>query len=346
MTCALCRERTADKKNTHYLTDGIIRTCLNLDGSKNREKGFHFGFSTYSPYVEFNFQRETPIQKVEAALGREVTEKEIEKAKKNRYTVDYVFCSTCENNFSEIENNFISKILPKFRNNDLTNLDRIFLDEIKIVRLFFYMQIWRTAICNNNFTISVDVTENLRHIILNYMTIMENDINHYPLAITYLQTLGDQAEYTSNSVSITNDRNPNLIFMNDFVIQFFENSESVRYFDFYGLTTQQNFKELINAGEQEFVINIFQNEKRKQLINDFAKADYVKKAIMYYKYGFIISWFYHFGVYPSYQTIYEYFQELSKDNELYLLHYTKENVEKLTEQFIIKKMVKYTIEKK
>jgi len=61
MICALCKNREADKKNTHYLTDGIIRSCLNQDGSGDREKGFYFDLSNKSSYVEFNFQRETSV---------------------------------------------------------------------------------------------------------------------------------------------------------------------------------------------------------------------------------------------------------------------------------------------
>jgi len=34
MVCALCLEKEASKINTHYLTDAIIRTCLNLKGNR------------------------------------------------------------------------------------------------------------------------------------------------------------------------------------------------------------------------------------------------------------------------------------------------------------------------
>ncbi|MBK8657107.1 MAG: hypothetical protein IPN20_25120 [Haliscomenobacter sp.] len=47
--CALCAKNEANKKNTHYLTDGIIRSCLNEDGSNVREKGF----TTISQMVRF-----------------------------------------------------------------------------------------------------------------------------------------------------------------------------------------------------------------------------------------------------------------------------------------------------
>ena len=137
MTCALCKAREANKKNTHFLTDGIIRSCLNLDGSKKREKGFYFNLSNDNPFIEFNFQRETPINKLKSSLAREVTDEENEKAKSIPFSVDNVFCSVCENYFTEIESKFINELLPIFRNTDLTDKDITNLTDIKTVRLFF-----------------------------------------------------------------------------------------------------------------------------------------------------------------------------------------------------------------
>jgi hypothetical protein len=79
--CALCKENTADKTNIHHLTDGIIRSCLNQDGSGEREKGFYFDVSNNTAFVEFNFQRGTSIDKLEESLGRQSTDEEIDKAK-------------------------------------------------------------------------------------------------------------------------------------------------------------------------------------------------------------------------------------------------------------------------
>ncbi|WP_292942253.1 hypothetical protein [Mucilaginibacter sp. 44-25] len=39
-TCKLYRKRPADKKNTHYLIDGIIRSALNEDGVNTIEVAF------------------------------------------------------------------------------------------------------------------------------------------------------------------------------------------------------------------------------------------------------------------------------------------------------------------
>ena len=129
MTCKLCKEREANKKNTHYLSDGIIRSCLNLDGqdgNRNRAKGFYFDLSNDTAFIEFNFQQNTSVPKLEEALGRNPTEEEIERAKQIPFSVDYVFCAECENIFTVIESTFTNDILSKFRNSDLTDLQEVF----------------------------------------------------------------------------------------------------------------------------------------------------------------------------------------------------------------------------
>lgn len=336
MTCALCKEREANKKNSHFLTDGIIRSCLNLDGSREREKGFYFDLSNDNAFIEFNFQRGTSIDKLKSSLGRDVTEEEIEKAKSIPFSVDNVFCNVCENYFTEIESKFISEILPSFRNTNLTDKDTINLIDIKTVRLFFYIQVWRTAICDDTLKLSDDTAENLRQIILNHKTVDTNEIKNYPLAITYLQTIGDEAEYTSNYVGYTSDRNPNLIIMNDFVIQFYESPDTVSFFDFYGLTTEENYTQFININEEHFVVNIFPNDRRKQFLLDFIKSERVKQTIQYYGDCFGELWLKLFGVHPPIQTTQEYLQTLTGDDEFNVTKYTKKNVLEVTVKFVQK----------
>jgi hypothetical protein len=337
-TCALCIEREANKENTHFLTDSIIRSCLNLDGSKEREKGFYFDLSNDNAFIEFNFQRGTSIDKLQSSLGREVTDEEIEKAKSIPFSVDNVFCGICENYFTEIENKFISEILPSFRNTDLTGVNTINLIDIKIVRLFFYIQIWRTAICDETLKLSSDTAENLRQIILNHKTVDTNEIRHYPISITYLQTIGNEAEYTTNYVGYTSDRNPSLIIMNDFVIQFYESPDVVKFFDFYGLTTEHNYKHFINFNEEHFIVNIFQNDRRKQFLQDFIRSERVKQTIQYYVDSFGELWLKLFGVYPPVQTTQEYLQALTGGDEFNVLQYTKENIMDVTVKFVQSKI--------
>lgn len=146
------------KKNTHYLTDAIIRSCLNIEGSNNREKGLYFAINSKNPFIEFNFQR-LDEQTIEKAIGRKPTDEEIENAKQIPFSVDYIFCNDCENKFTDIETEFIEKILPKFRKNDLTGLDSLSIQENLICRNFFYLQIFRSAVCEKVF--NLPILENL-----------------------------------------------------------------------------------------------------------------------------------------------------------------------------------------
>ena len=150
MICKLCKEREANKKNTHYLSDGIIRKCLNIGGTNERERGYYFDISNENPFVEFNFQRIDEVN-LEKALGRNPSEEELEKARQIPFSVDYVFCSVCEKSFTNIESEFSAKILPKFRAENLKDVDSISFEEVSLLRMFFYIQIWRNSICEEIF---------------------------------------------------------------------------------------------------------------------------------------------------------------------------------------------------
>ncbi|MBL6446013.1 hypothetical protein JMN32_06815 [Fulvivirga sp. 29W222] len=112
------------------MTDSIIRRALNLDGSNMREKGLYFDMSEVS-HIEFKFQRSTDIEKLEEELGRQADSEEIEQAKRNAYTVDYVFCDRCEKIFTEIETAFIEKILPLLRGSSSSEKEKFISAEVK-----------------------------------------------------------------------------------------------------------------------------------------------------------------------------------------------------------------------
>ena len=168
---------------------------------------------------------------------------------------------------------------------------------------------------------------------MNFKTVDVSEIKHYPLAITYLQTIGNEAEYTTNFVSYDINRNPNLIIMNDFVIQFYESPELIKFFNFYGLTTEQNYEKLINFNEEQFVVNIFQNERRKKFLHEF-RTESAKQTIQNYADRFRELWFKCSGVYPPNQTTQKYLKELTSGDEFNVHKYTKENVFKITVKFV------------
>lgn len=336
MKCPLCTIREADKKNTHYFTDKIIRSCLNLDGGNERETGFYFDLSNDSAFVEFNFQRETSIKKLEETLGREATEEEIEQAKKIPFSVDYIFCTQCEATFTEIEDGFIDNILPKLRGAKISENEELDFKEIRIIRLFFFIQIWRTAVCEQAFKLSPEVFEKLRLIILNHAKVSDEELKEFPLSITYLETLGGEKEYTSNFVGFTSDRKPNLAILNDFVIQFYESIDDVKFFDFYDLNNAQ-FKKFANYNEEEFKVRIMHNVERKAFLKEMIRKEKVKHTLSFYRNSFRELWFRMFGVNPPTLITEQYIYFICNQEDDVLSH-TRENIIKLTQEFMMKKL--------
>lgn len=328
--CKLCLEREANKKNTHYLTDAIIRTCLNLDGSNEREKGLYFALDNSNPFIDFNFQRLDELT-LESTIGRKPTEEEIENAKSIPFSVDFVFCSNCETLFTDIETPFIQNILPRFRQADLSNIEIVSEADVAIVRNFFYIQLYRSAVCEDILAFSPEFMEKLRHIIL-----QRNGDTSIPLSVTYLQTLGENAIYTENYIGFTNDRNPFIVFMNDFVIQVYENEEAIKFLPFHGLNEQDTFAAAININEQIFDFKIFNNEKRKNFLNTVIVNEKVKKTIQYYRDMFDMFWRKLFGVDAPVLQKERYIHSLINGDENNLIKYSKQQVFEFTVAYMAK----------
>jgi len=336
--CELCLTNKPDKKNTHYLTDGIIRSCLNLEGSTEREKGFYFDISNDSAFVEFNFQRGTSVEKLEEALGRQTTESEIENAKTIPFSVDYVFCSSCETKFTQIETEFIENILPQLRGKNLENLESIRFDNTKNLRAFFIIQISRSHICEPTYKLNSETAEKLRTLIFEYPNIDETLISEFPISINYLETLGGQEEFTTNYVGYTNDKNPFIIFMNDFLIQFFENINSFKFLDFYGINKVDNFENEVNYKEKTFQINILHQTERREFLRTLITNEKVKSTLNYYIDSFNKLWQRLFGTNAPTQTTKEYIALIIGQDENNILNYTRENILELTTKFIYSKI--------
>lgn len=259
--CACCREKLADKKNTHYLTDGIIRSCLNEQGSNTREKGMMFNVSYNKDSVEAKFQRETSQGAILETFGREATDKEIEEAMQIPFSVDYVFCSTCEDLFTDIETRFQEEILPQLRGKDFTGQPEISLADTVLVRQFFLLQVYRTAVCDPDYKIDSKLFEQLRLVILNRNNEIEA-IQAFPLNVTYLNTVGSDYEYTKNAVGIAEINGQKMILFNDFTIQLIETPANYGFEDFYGVNDRATFKYFTNLDENAFRLKVLDNKQR------------------------------------------------------------------------------------
>lgn len=332
--CKFCQEKLADKKNTHYLTDAIIRTCLNHNGSNTREKGLYFEISSEKQFIELSFQR-IDKETIVDHIGREATEEEIENAKKIPFSVDYIFCSECEDKFTKIEVKFIEKILPQFRNNDLTDLEFLTINEIFICRNFFYLQIFRSAICDKNFKLPKNFIEQIREILFN--NLKDSSI---PLSISYLQTSGDQKEYTSNYIGYINEENPYIIIMNDFIIQCYENKDNIKYLELYGINDKDYMKFINRDEEEEFIFKIFQNHERKKILKNIMHEEKVIPSINFLKNQFNKICVILFNTKPTELQTHEYITYISNKLNNNKRSFSREYIYQLSLYYVVKVLLK------
>lgn len=270
MKCKLCTLNKKPKTNTHYLTDSIIKTALNEDGVTTRGKGIYWGIDTGKLIVDFKFQQEASPSTLENLLGRKTTFEENYDAENNiDFTVSDTFCEECEKKFTAIETKFSDKIISKFRNCDLNNVNHKILSENEsgITRLFFLMQFWRTAQCDPSIKLSSVLSEKIRLKIFNQDYSGLEDI---PLSVTYLETKKDLVDEgnkykTDNIISIREHRNPCLIIMNDFVIQLFEDFK-FPFYDFYGINNPADYIDFLNLKQLKFKVKIVSNDERKKFL--------------------------------------------------------------------------------
>ncbi|MEJ2881036.1 hypothetical protein [Pedobacter sp. GR22-6] len=297
-TCKLCQKNAADKTNTHYLTDGIIRSCLNEDGSNKREKGMAFNISLEETSIEARFQRSTSREGIMRNFGREASEEEIEAAKKPLFAVDHVFCSGCEKKFTDIENPFIREVLPILRGKDFSGEQEIAIDHPS-VRPFFLLQVYRTAICDRSYKLSKEKIETLRK----YFDNAEGNIDEVksiPLHVTYLNTLGGENQFTTNSVGIGNNNNNRCVFFNDFVIQTSSDDSPIDMFDYHGLNNEASLKIYTNQNEDAFKVRLFSNDQRIAMHNGY-HIEKAKKFKENYRKKFSVRYFLKYGsrIHPS-----------------------------------------------
>jgi len=294
--CKLCIERPADKTNTHYLTDGIIRSCLNVAGSNEREKAMAFDISLDQTSIEPRFQRNTSLEEIVKNFGREATEIEIENAKTPFFAVDHVFCSECEKKFTAIESPFLQHILPKLRGKDFTGKKEIDFNSDQ-VREFFLLQVYRLAVCDPGFQLSADKLDKLRQ----YFNAPKENVNmlkSIPLQVSYLNTLGGDEEYTTNAVGIATQGNNRSVIFNDFIIQISADDLEMYPINLYGINAGTVLSDFTNVNEEIFRIRIIENTQRKAFYAAYHKEK-AEKFKNNYRHEFTRRYFGTYGLIPN-----------------------------------------------
>lgn len=310
--CKLCQEKPADKTNTHYLTDGVIRNCLNEEGSNVREKALTFNISFHKDSIEARFQRNTSQKGILKTFGREASEEEIREAKKALFSVDYIFCSKCEKKFTNIEAPFLNDVLPRLRGKDFTGQQELILDS-GVVREFFLLQVYRTAVADSEYMISEEKVETLRKIINNPDTDI-NELKSIPLHVTYLNTVGSEYEYTKNTVGTGSDGNNRIILFNDFIIQTSANDDEIDYTYFWGLNDKSTFKRFTNYQEDGFKIKVMDNNQRLAFYGRYHQ-ERARKQLDYYRSEFVNQYVKVYHIAPNFSQIKIFIDAMINGNE-------------------------------
>lgn len=305
--CALCGMNKANKPNTHYLTDAIIKSAISVDEKNTREKSSYYTMSSDKIGMLYGFQRNTPQMVIERNLEREPTKEEIENAKKNPYSVDNVFCSDCEKLFTKIEESFVNDVLPKLRTQTQQKINALSLEECKTIRLFFILQCWRAHVCDSNFKLDANVAEKFRQFILNQEKASVDELKQYPLSVTYILTKEADC-HTNHHIAVFSGCNPYLLIMNDFIIQLYDSPDKIRFDNLFGVN-ENDYLNFINYDEESFQFKIIYQSQWEKIAITIYREIFIPKI----KATFCIECHNKLGILPDCSMIKEF------------LHYFEEN---------------------
>lgn len=297
--CPLCKEREANQTGSHIFTHFLIKTAINDVGSLKRDKEIMFtlsGFHLEKSYIG----RGITEDRIKEVLGKTMTDEDIEK-NINSLTIDNLVCNVCEKRFTTAENYFNAEIYQKLHSKSfktsisMDSKDNIIIslsdDEVNIdiIRLFFYIQIWRASASGyEKFKLKPDLEKRLNKIIaenldLDYAKTIENckensdEIRSFPMSITFVETVVESAtkkERTENAIFAYTSKIPYYFALNDIYIQFYEKSSHIRSSIEYlfGINEIIPIEEHINFKESALKIGILPDSTRRILVERFLKS--------------------------------------------------------------------------
>lgn len=334
--CKLCNLYKLPKPNTHYLSDFLIKTALNDEGSSKRGRGIYWGIDTSKSVVDFKFQTDAPIMKLEKLLGRSTTDVENYDA---RYNIDFAvsdsFCKSCEDIFTKIENDFNNQLLSKFRVDNLTGVNKIILNpyESKLLRLFFLMQFWRTSVSTDSVKLPPNILELIR---VKIFTSDYTDLEKIPLSVYYLQTVrgandDDKSESykTQNVISVVDKNDPHQIIINDFVIQLYDNT-TFKFDDFFGLNNASDYIIYLNHNIVSFEVKVIDNTNRLEFLKKYFSIT-AKKFLANMSWQFFKRYVNEFQKLPNTNEINTYLNVLASNSNM--MTFTSEVQEKFDREY-------------
>ena len=122
--------------------------------------------------------------------------------------------------------------------------------------------------------------------------------------------------------------------MNDFVVQFFEDKDSINFQKIYGINDKADFAQCLNLEEEVFTVKILYNENRKKLLKNIITSEKVKQLLSFLEKSFDLMWQRLFYGFPPIQIKREYIQGLVGNDDSKVLKYSQEQIAEYTEKFV------------
>lgn len=156
--CLLCRKTPADKTGSHVIPFFLIKTMVNEEGKKGRDReiSFKIGADNTDTYIG----RSVSIESIQEVLGREPTEADFVH-NLNHYTQDHFLCSNCEKRLSYIESYYSNKGKVNDTPNNLVSNGV----ESEIALLFWSSIVWRISVTDFGPKLTVKEERKLRYIL-------------------------------------------------------------------------------------------------------------------------------------------------------------------------------------
>lgn len=225
--CNLCKKRSADKKNSHIIPHGLIKSMANQLGKKEREYeiNFRIGYLEDETYIG----RSVSPEKIEEVLGKDQISKNI-----NPYVRDYILCRICEERIASIESSYLGAKTTLSENQTTKKI------ACKEAILFWLSIIWRCSIASfTGFKLDRKLEKRVETILNNLLPSAETETKHYEQldAFSYrLFKLPPSDDSTKNSLSILkyNSSLPLRLILNEYILVFYYNNSTLPY-SFFGL---------------------------------------------------------------------------------------------------------------
>lgn len=184
--CELCKQNKADKKGSHIIPNFLIQSSFAENGKEGRGNELIFPINIIS---DFRFGRNVLPERIHQAIGRELSDEEIEKNVKNPipYVKDYFLCTNCEKRLGVIETLYADAI------SKANTIDNYIETPISphLSHLFWLSVIWRISVTNFGFKFQDNaIEEDIRDILNNTLSLKIDEIPDSGIYITRLKKYG------------------------------------------------------------------------------------------------------------------------------------------------------------